>query len=99
MEFYQALRDLGKDVTYISYPRQGHGIGEPRLQVDRLRRYVCAFTDAVGMDATTEDCDGGVPAVPAEPAEESEDTAAGSSADDDNDALGDGTFRVVEAHE
>ena len=99
VEFYQALRDLGKDVTYISYPRQGHGIGEPRLQVDRLRRYVCAFTDAVGMDATTEDCDGGLPAVPAEPAEESEDTAAGSSADDDNDALGDGTFRVVEAHE
>jgi dipeptidyl aminopeptidase/acylaminoacyl peptidase len=62
VEFYQALRDLGKDVTYVSYPRQGHGISEPRLQMDRLRRYVCAFTDAVGMDAATEDCDVGVPA-------------------------------------
>jgi dipeptidyl aminopeptidase/acylaminoacyl peptidase len=63
-EFYRALKDLGKDVTYIRYPRQGHGITEPRLAMDRLRRYVCAFTDAVGMPSTTEKCEKGVP-VPA----------------------------------
>jgi len=66
VEFYKALVDLGKDVTYVRYPRQGHGIGEPRLAMDRLRRYVCAFTDVLGMEATTEACEGGVPAAVAE---------------------------------
>jgi dipeptidyl aminopeptidase/acylaminoacyl peptidase len=60
-EFYKALKDLGKDVTYVRYPRQGHGITETRLAMDRLRRYVCAFTDAVGVSSTTESCKGGVP--------------------------------------
>ena len=60
-EFYRALRDLKKDVTYVRYPRQGHGIAETRLAMDRLRRYVCAFTDAVGMTSTTEKCEKGVP--------------------------------------
>jgi dipeptidyl aminopeptidase/acylaminoacyl peptidase len=63
VEFYKALTDLGKDVSFVRYPRQGHGIGEPRLAMDRLRRYVCAFTDVLGMEATTEQCDGGVPMV------------------------------------
>lgn len=63
-EFYRALKDLGKDVTYIRYPRQGHGITEPRLASDRLRRYVCAFTDVLGMTSTTEKCERGVPALP-----------------------------------
>jgi dipeptidyl aminopeptidase/acylaminoacyl peptidase len=61
VEFYKALVDLGKDVTFVRYPRQGHGIGEPRLAMDRLRRYVCAFTDVLGMESTTEECVGGVP--------------------------------------
>jgi dipeptidyl aminopeptidase/acylaminoacyl peptidase len=60
-EFYKALKDLGKDVTYVRYPRQGHGITETRLAMDRMRRYVCAFTDAVGLASTTEKCDKGVP--------------------------------------
>ncbi len=60
-EFYRALKDLGKDVTYVRYPRQGHGIAETRLAMDRNRRYVCAFTDAVGLTSTTEQCDKGVP--------------------------------------
>ncbi len=63
VEFYKALTDLGKDVTFVRYPRQGHGIREPRLAMDRLRRYVCAFTDVLGMEATTEQCDGDVPAA------------------------------------
>jgi dipeptidyl aminopeptidase/acylaminoacyl peptidase len=61
-EFYKALKDLGKDVTYVRYPRQGHGITETRLAMDRMRRYVCAFTDAVSLQSTTESCKGGVPA-------------------------------------
>ena len=60
-EFYKALKDLGKDVTYVRYPRQGHGITETRLAMDRLRRYVCAFTHAVGTTSTTETCRDGVP--------------------------------------
>ncbi len=60
-EFYRALKDLKKDVTYVRYPRQGHGITETRLAMDRLRRYVCAFTDAVGLASTTEKCEKGVP--------------------------------------
>ncbi len=62
-EFYKALKDLGKDVTYVRYPRQGHGITEPRLAMDRLRRYVCAFTDVLAMKSTTEACNGAVPAA------------------------------------
>ena len=49
VEFYKALVDLGKDVTFVRYPRQGHGIREPRLAMDRLRRYLFAFSDALGM--------------------------------------------------
>jgi len=66
VEFYKALVDLGKDVTFVRYPRQGHGIGEPRLAMDRLRRYVCAFTDVLDMDSTTESCENGVPVGAAE---------------------------------
>ena len=29
--------------------------------MDRLRRYVCAFTDAIGAESTTEKCEKGVP--------------------------------------
>lgn len=65
-EFYKALRDLGKEVTYVRYPRQGHGISETRLAMDRLRRYVCAFTHAVGAESTTESCTDGMPAPQSE---------------------------------
>jgi dipeptidyl aminopeptidase/acylaminoacyl peptidase len=54
VEFYQALKDLGKEVTFVRYPRQGHGIAEPRLQMDRLRRYLYAFSDAVGIAPISE---------------------------------------------
>ena len=67
-EFYRALKDLGKDVTYVRYPRQGHGITETRLSMDRSRRYVCAFTHAVGLTSTTEKCEQGVPVAEGAPA-------------------------------
>jgi dipeptidyl aminopeptidase/acylaminoacyl peptidase len=37
-EVYVALRDLNVPVSYVSYPREGHGIGEPVHQLDLMRR-------------------------------------------------------------
>jgi dipeptidyl aminopeptidase/acylaminoacyl peptidase len=37
-QFYVALKRLGKNVQWIIYPRQGHGITEPRLIHDSLER-------------------------------------------------------------
>jgi dipeptidyl aminopeptidase/acylaminoacyl peptidase len=54
VEFYQALRDLGKEVTFVRYPREGHGIGEPRHQLDRLRRYLFFFAEKVGLEPISE---------------------------------------------
>ena len=54
VEFYQALKDLGKDVTFVRYPREGHGIREPRHQLDRLRRWLFFFGEHIGLDPVTE---------------------------------------------
>jgi len=54
VEFYQALRDLGKDVTFVRFPREGHGIREPRHQMDRLRRYLFFFAKHVNLTPVTE---------------------------------------------
>ena len=54
IEFYQALRDLGKDVTFVKYPREGHGIREPRHQMDRLRRYLYFFANHVDLTPISE---------------------------------------------
>jgi dipeptidyl aminopeptidase/acylaminoacyl peptidase len=54
VEFYQALRDLGKDVTLVKYPREGHGLGEPRHQMDRLRRYLYFFAKHVNLTPISE---------------------------------------------
>jgi dipeptidyl aminopeptidase/acylaminoacyl peptidase len=54
VEFYQALRDLDKDVTFVKYPREGHGIRESRHQLDRLRRYLYFFAKHVGLTPISE---------------------------------------------
>jgi dipeptidyl aminopeptidase/acylaminoacyl peptidase len=54
MEFYQALKDLGKEVTFVRYPREGHGLREPRHQLDRLRRYLHFFCQHLGLQPITE---------------------------------------------
>jgi dipeptidyl aminopeptidase/acylaminoacyl peptidase len=38
MEFYRALKDRGKTVELVFYPREGHGLTEYYHQLDRLRR-------------------------------------------------------------
>ena len=43
MEFYQALKDLDKEVTFVRFPREGHGIREPLHRMDRLKRYAEFF--------------------------------------------------------
>lgn len=53
-EFYQALKDLGKDVIFIRYPREGHGIREPRHQIDRLQRYLFFFAKHVNLTPISE---------------------------------------------
>jgi dipeptidyl aminopeptidase/acylaminoacyl peptidase len=37
-EFYHALKRQGVEVTMVVYPRQPHGIQEPRLQLDAMKR-------------------------------------------------------------
>ena len=37
-ETFTALQDLGVPVEFVSYPREGHGIGEPLHQKDLMRR-------------------------------------------------------------
>jgi dipeptidyl aminopeptidase/acylaminoacyl peptidase len=37
-EVYVALRDLGVPVSYVTYPREGHGISEPMHQRDLMQR-------------------------------------------------------------
>lgn len=53
-EFYRALCDLGKDVTFVKYPREKHGIREPRHQMDRLRRYLDFFAKHVNLTPISE---------------------------------------------
>jgi dipeptidyl aminopeptidase/acylaminoacyl peptidase len=37
-ELYNALKRQGVPVEMVIYPRQGHGIAEPRLVIDLKRR-------------------------------------------------------------
>ena len=38
MEFYRALKDRGKTVQLVFYPREGHGLGEYYHQLDKMQR-------------------------------------------------------------
>jgi dipeptidyl aminopeptidase/acylaminoacyl peptidase len=38
MEFYRALKDRGKTVELVFYPREGHGLQEYYHQLDRMKR-------------------------------------------------------------
>jgi dipeptidyl aminopeptidase/acylaminoacyl peptidase len=38
MEFYRSLKDRGKTVELVFYPREGHGLGEYYHQLDRMKR-------------------------------------------------------------
>ena len=42
-EFYAALKAVGVEVEFVKYPREGHGIGEPRHWMDVLKRQLAWF--------------------------------------------------------
>jgi dipeptidyl aminopeptidase/acylaminoacyl peptidase len=42
-EIYQALTDTKVPVEFVTYPREGHGIGEPAHQLDVMRRNLAWF--------------------------------------------------------
>ena len=54
IEFYRALVDLDKEAELVIFPREGHGIREPYHAMDRLRRYLYAFGEAVGAPPVSE---------------------------------------------
>jgi dipeptidyl aminopeptidase/acylaminoacyl peptidase len=37
-QWYIALKDVGVETVFVRYPREGHGVREPRHQVDALER-------------------------------------------------------------
>ncbi|MBM4095047.1 MAG: S9 family peptidase, partial [Planctomycetes bacterium] len=47
MELYNALKRQGVPVKMIAYPRQPHGVGEPRLQRDVMQRNLDWFAQYV----------------------------------------------------
>ena len=42
-EFYAGLKAVGVDAEFVKYPREGHGIGEPRHILDLLKRQLAWF--------------------------------------------------------
>jgi dipeptidyl aminopeptidase/acylaminoacyl peptidase len=46
-ELYMGLKKNGVPVELVFYPRQGHGIGEPRLQLDKMKREYSFFAKYV----------------------------------------------------
>ena len=39
-QFYVALRDVGVEAVLVRYPREGHGLAEPKHIVDLMERSV-----------------------------------------------------------
>lgn len=42
-EFYHALNRLGKDITLVLYPGMGHGLSDPKMQLDAMKRNLAWF--------------------------------------------------------
>jgi dipeptidyl aminopeptidase/acylaminoacyl peptidase len=53
-EFYRALLERNVPVEFVVFPREGHGIAEPRHQLDRIRRYVSFFAKYLNNPTVTE---------------------------------------------
>jgi len=53
-EFYRALVERGVPVEFVVFPREGHGISEPRHRLDRVRRYLGFFGKYLNNPAVTE---------------------------------------------
>jgi len=44
-QFYVALKDVGVETVFVRYPREGHGLAEPKHQIDSIDRSL-AWYDA-----------------------------------------------------
>jgi dipeptidyl aminopeptidase/acylaminoacyl peptidase len=48
-ELYNALKRQGVEVRMVVYPRQPHGITEPKLRLDMMRRNLEWFREQLGV--------------------------------------------------
>ena len=49
-EFYAGLKATGVETVFVKYPREGHSIGEPRHQLDMLKRQLAWYNKYVTHD-------------------------------------------------
>ena len=49
-EFYAGLKAAGVETLFVKYPREGHSIGEPRHQLDMLKRQLAWYNRYVTHD-------------------------------------------------
>ena len=49
-EFYAGLKAAGVETVFVKYPREGHGIEEPRHQLDMLKRQLAWYNKYVTHD-------------------------------------------------
>jgi dipeptidyl aminopeptidase/acylaminoacyl peptidase len=47
-QFYVALKDVGVETVFVRYPREGHGLAEPKHQVDLMERSVLWYEKHFG---------------------------------------------------
>ena len=50
-EFYAGLKAAGVETVFVKYPREGHSIGEPRHQLDMLKRQLAWYKKYVSLGA------------------------------------------------
>ena len=51
-ELYMGLKKNGVPVTLVFFPREGHGLSEPRHQLDKIKREYAFFAKSVlGVEA------------------------------------------------
>ena len=53
-EFYAGLKAAGVETVFVKYPREGHGIGEPRHQLDMLKRQLAWYKKYVTLGAESD---------------------------------------------
>ncbi len=53
-EFYAGLKAAGVETAFVKYPREGHSIGEPRHQLDMLKRQLAWYNKYVTHDAKSD---------------------------------------------
>ena len=61
-EFYAGLKVAGVETVFVKYPREGHSIGEPRHQLDMLKRQLAWYKKYVMSDAKSNEQSGKISA-------------------------------------